>query len=68
MKTQEEILKQRYIDATDLKQMFPKIGIVKCREYIDKARERMAELNYFVPEGRTKYALTSVIVEMFGWK
>jgi hypothetical protein len=66
MKTNEEILNQQYITAKDIQQIIPKLGYAKALEYIDDLREEMKMKNYFVPEGRTKVALTKLFKKKFG--
>lgn len=66
MKTNEEILKQQYITARDIQQIIPKLGYIKALKYIDDLREEMKQKNYFVPEGKTKVALTKLFKKKFG--
>lgn len=66
MKTNEEILKQQYVTAKDIQQIIPKLGYVKALKYIDDLREEMKQKNYFVPEGKTKVALTKLFKKKFG--
>ena len=66
MKTQDEILNQKYITAKDIQQIIPKLGYIKALEYIEDLREEMKMKNYFVPEGRTKVALTKLFKKKFG--
>lgn len=66
IKTKEEILNQLYITAQDLKILIPKLGINKCREFIDKIQEEMKEKNYFIPDSKPKLALTKLVKKRFG--
>lgn len=66
-KTADEILKQKYITAKDLQIIIPKLGYNKSLEYINDLREEMKDKNYFVPEGKTKVALTKLAKEKFGF-
>lgn len=66
MKTNKEILDQEYITARDIQKIIPKLGYIKALSYIDELREEMKEKNYFVPEGRTKVALTKLFKKKFG--
>lgn len=66
MKTNEEILDQQYITAKDIQQIIPKLGYAKALKYIEDLREEMKMKNYFVPEGRTKVALTKLFKKKFG--
>lgn len=66
MKTNEEILKQQYVTAKDIQQIIPKLGYIKALKYIDDLREEMKQKNYFVPEGKTKVALTKLFKKKFG--
>ena len=61
-----QILEQQYLTAHDLMQIIPKISYVRALSYIDNARQEMEEKGYFVPEGRTKVALTKIIKKRFG--
>lgn len=65
MKTNEEILNQQYITARDIQKIMP-IGYTKALSYIDDLREEMKMRNYFVPDGRTKVALTKLFKKKFG--
>lgn len=65
MKTNKEILEQEYITARDIQKIMP-VGYTKALSYIDDLREEMKMKNYFVPEGRTKVALTKLFKKKFG--
>jgi hypothetical protein len=65
MKTNKEILEQQYITAKDIQQIMP-VGYTKALKYIDDLREEMKMKNYFVPDGRTKVALTKLFKKKFG--
>ena len=65
MKTPEEILKQQYITARDIQVIIPKLGYTRALSYIEELREEMKEKNYFVPNGRTKVALTKLFKKKF---
>ena len=66
MKTPEEILKQQYITARDIQKVIPNLGYVRALSYIEDLRKEMEEKNYFVPDGRTKVALTKLFKKKFG--
>lgn len=66
MKSEEEILNQQYITARDIQKIIPNLGYVKALQYIEDLREEMKEKNYFVPDGRTKVALTKLFKKKFG--
>lgn len=61
-----EILEQPYITARDLQKIIPKLGYIRALEYIDIVRSEMEEKGLFVPDGRTKVALTKLIKKKFG--
>lgn len=63
----KEVLDQQYLTAKDLMLIIPKLSYRRALEYIDDAREEMKQKNYFVPEGRTKVALTKIIKKKFGF-
>ena len=63
---EKEILNQSYITAKDLMIIIPKLSYVRALKYIDDFREEMKEKGYFVPEGRTKVALTKLVKKKFG--
>jgi len=65
MKTQDEILNQKYITAKDIQKIIP-VGYARALSYIEELREEMKEKNYFVPDGRTKVALTKLFIKKFG--
>ena len=60
MKTVEEILKQPYISAADLKIIIPTLGKNKCIEYIKDLRQEMENKNYFVPKTKPLVAHTGL--------
>lgn len=62
-----EILEQQYLTANDLMKIIPKLSYQRALKYIENAREEMKQKNYFVPEGRTKVALTKIIKKKFGF-
>lgn len=66
MKTSEEILKQQYITAKDMQQIIPSLNYLRALKYIDELRIEMKNKGYFVPEGRTKVALTKLFKKKFG--
>lgn len=66
MKTNEEILDQQYITATDMQQLIPKLSYPRALKYIEELRFEMKQKGYFVPEGRTKVALTKIFKKKFG--
>lgn len=61
-----EILEQQYLTAHDLMKIIPKLGYIRALSYIDDARQEMQNKGYFVPDGRTKVALTKIIKKKFG--
>ena len=63
---EKEILNQSYLTAKDLMIIIPKLSYVRALKYIDDFREEMKEKGYFVPEGRTKVALTKLVKKKFG--
>lgn len=63
----EKILSQHYLTAKDLMKIIPHLSYQRALHYIEIAREEMKKQNYFVPEGRTKVALTKIIREKFGF-
>ena len=66
MKTNEEILNQQYITARDMQKVIPKLGYIRALNYIEDLREEMKEKGYFVPDGKTKVALTKLFKKKFG--
>ena len=60
------ILERSYITAKDLMIIIPKLSYQRALKYIDDIRNEMREKNYFVPEGRTKVALTKLVKKKFG--
>lgn len=64
--TTKEILEQQYLTAKDLMIIIPKLSYTRALKYIEDAREDMENKNYFVPEGKTKVALTKIIKKKFG--
>ena len=66
MKTSEEVLKQQYVTAKDLMVIIPDLAYVRALKYIDDIRAEMKEKNYFVPDGKTKVALTKLLKKKYG--
>lgn len=66
MKTQNEILNQLYLTASDLKLLIPKLGIQQCRDYIDEVRVEMKSKGYLVPQSKPKLALTKLLKKKLG--
>lgn len=61
-----EILNQQYLTAKDLMAIIPKLSYQRALTYIDSVREEMKIKGYFVPNGKTKVALTKIIKKKFG--
>ena len=66
MKTTKEILDQQYITALDMQQIIPSLSYPRALKYIDELRIEMKKKGYFVPEGKTKVALTKMFKKKFG--
>ena len=66
MKTTKEILDQQYITALDMQQIIPSLSYPRALKYIDELRIEMKNRGYFVPDGRTKVALTKMFKKKFG--
>lgn len=66
MKTNEEILDQQYITAIDMQQIIPNLNYIRALKYIDELRTEMKKKGYFVPDGKTKVALTKLFKKKFG--
>ena len=60
------ILEQQYISAYDLQVIIPHLAYNKALKYIEMFRDEMKEKNYFVPEGKTKVALTKLVKKKLG--
>ena len=63
---EKEILNQSYLTAKDLMVIIPKLSYKRALKYIDDFRTEMEQKGYFVPEGRTKVALTKLVKKKFG--
>lgn len=63
---EKEVLNQSYITAKDLMIIIPKLSYKRALQYIENFRVEMEEKGYFVPEGRTKVALTKLVKKKFG--
>lgn len=66
LSTTDKILEQKYLTARDLQKIIPKLGYNKALDYIEVVRKEMEEKGYFVPDGKTKVALTRIIKKKFG--
>jgi hypothetical protein len=65
-KTADEVLKQKYMSAYDLQIVIPYLSYQKALNYIENFRAEMEEKKYFVPDGKTKVALTRLITKKLG--
>ena len=65
-KSKEEILEQLYVTAQDLKILIPKLGINNCRKFISEIQEEMMLKKYYIPDGKSKMALTKLVKKKFG--
>ena len=65
-KDANKILEQIYISAYDLQVIMPHLAYNKALEYIETFRKEMKQKNYFVPEGKTKLALTKLVKKKLG--
>lgn len=61
----EEILKNYYITADDIRKIMP-VGISKAQKIINELQEEMKNKNYYVPEGKKKVALTKLFKRRYG--
>ncbi len=66
MKKTEEILQQQYVTATDLMIIIPKLNYNRALIFINEMREEMKQKGYFVPNSKTKVALTKLFKKKFG--
>ena len=66
MKTREDVLKQDYMSAKDLKIIIPSLGVNKCTKYIKEVQEEMKLKNLFIPETKEYLALTKLVRKKFG--
>lgn len=64
MVDREEILKQYYINAKELKILVPSLGINKCREIIKYAREQMKKDGCYEINTKPLIALTDYVVRI----
>ena len=63
----DKILTLPYITAKDLMVIIPKLSYKRALKYIEDFRIEMKDKGYFVPEGRTKVALTKLVKKKFGF-
>lgn len=63
----DKILEQKYLTAQDLMKIIPNISYIRALNYIEGIRQEMEIKGYFVPEGKTKVALTKLIRKKFGF-
>lgn len=64
--TANELLDQYYLSAKDLTVIIPNLKIEKARIYISEIQKEMKDKGIFVPETRTKVALTKLVKKKFG--
>ena len=60
-KTKEEVLGQLYVSAYDMQVLNPTMTYQKALDYIKAKRTQMEEKKLYVPNGKTKVALTSFV-------
>ena len=63
----KDIINQQYLTARDLMKIIPKLSYCRALSYIEEARADMKQKGYFVPDGKTKVALTKIIKKKFGF-
>lgn len=61
----EEILKNYYITAEDIRKIMP-IGINKAQRIINDLQEEMKQKKYYIPSGKKKVALTKLFKKRYG--
>lgn len=66
MKTNDEILNQLYISASDLQILIQPMGRTTAIKYIKEIQEEMKEKGLFIPNTKTKLALTKLVRKRFG--
>ena len=66
MKSNDEILNQLYISANDLQILIQPMGRTTAIKYIKEIQEEMKEKGLYVPNTRTKLALTKLVRKRFG--
>ena len=59
---------KEYMTAKDIQELIPGIGYNAALKIINEIRKKMEELNYYVPKGKTKVALTWMIRKELGLK
>lgn len=62
----KEILSQYFINAKELKELIPSLGINRCREIIKLARQKMLEDNCYMTKTKPLEALTDYVLKMLG--
>lgn len=66
MKTKENILDQLYISASDLQILIQPMGRTTAIKCIKEIQEEMKEKGLFIPNTKTKLALTKLVRKRFG--
>ena len=66
MKSNDEILNQLYISASDLQILIQPMGRTTAIKYIKEIQEEMKEKGLFIPNTKTKLALTKLVRKRFG--
>lgn len=61
-----KILEQQYLSAYDLQVIIPHLAYNRALKYIEMFRNEMKQKNYFVPDGKTKVALTKLVKKKLG--
>ena len=63
----EEILKQYFVNAKDVKELTG-FGINECRNIVKIARQKMAQDGCYITRTRPLEAMTTYVLEMLGVK
>ena len=66
MKTNEEILNQLYISASDLQILIPLMCRTTAIKHINDIQQEMKDKGLYIPHTRTKLALTKLVRKRFG--
>lgn len=65
-KTSEEIKKQDYINAKELRILIPGLGYDSALKIIKEIQKDMEDKKYYVPNVRPKVVLTKLVKKKFG--
>ena len=67
LEEKEKILNQPYLSAKDLIKIMQTMSLTTARKHIKEIQQEMLDKGYYLPNSRTKLALTKLVRKRFGF-